>query len=112
MIVLDNISEVGVDSSSKGNQRKFYKWVWIKLDSQNCYEGLVEDFVSKFCACIFDFPHVQYESSKFEYNDNEYNGASLGTCITDRTSYLSASEVYLNNGVLHKIFSLMKNQLH
>lgn len=75
MIVLDNITEVQVDSSSKGNQRKFYSnGVWIKLDSQNCYEGLAENFVSKFCECIYDFPYVQYESSKFEYNDNEYTG--------------------------------------
>lgn len=75
MIVLDDTTSVIVDSSSKGNQRKFYSnGVWIKLDSENCSEGLAEEFVSQFCSFIYDFPYVQYESSKFEYNDNEYNG--------------------------------------
>lgn len=75
MIVLDDLTKVSVNSSSKGNQKKFYKnGFWVKLDNDKCSEGLAEDFVSKFCACVYDFPYVQYESSKFEYRDEVYNG--------------------------------------
>lgn len=75
MFSLDTATQVTINSSSKGNQRKFFHdGYWVKLDNQNCYEGLAENFVSKFCDCIVDFPHVSYESSKFEYMDEEYVG--------------------------------------
>lgn len=75
MLILDETTKVVIDSSSKGNQRKFYNnGIWIKLDNDKCSEGLAEDFVSKLCACIYDFPYVQYESSQFEYRDEIYNG--------------------------------------
>lgn len=75
MLILDETTKVVIDSSSKGNQRKFYNnGIWIKLDNDKCSEGLAEDFVSKLCACIYDFPYVQYESSQFEYRDEVYNG--------------------------------------
>lgn len=75
MLILDEATKVVIDSSSKGNQRKFYNnGIWIKLDNDKCSEGLAEDFVSKLCAYIYDFPHVQYESSQFEYRDEVYNG--------------------------------------
>lgn len=75
MLILDETTKVVIDSSSNGNQRKFYNnGIWIKLDNDKCSEGLAEDFVSKLCACIYDFPYVQYESSQFEYRDEVYNG--------------------------------------
>lgn len=75
MFNLDGVTQVVVDSSSKGNQRKFYhNGYWIKLDNQGCSEGLAEDFVSKLCASIYDFPFVAYESSQFEYMDDVYTG--------------------------------------
>lgn len=68
MLCLDNLTKVTTDSSSKGNQCKFYyNGYWIKLDNPECHEGLAEDFVSKFCATILDFPYVQYESAQYEY---------------------------------------------
>lgn len=75
MLNLDSVAVVTTDSSSKGNQRKFYyNGYWIKLDSQNCSEGLAEDFVSKFCQCIVNFPFVLYSSSQYEYLDSVYTG--------------------------------------
>lgn len=75
MLILDETTKVVIDSSSKGNQRKFYNnGIWIKLNNDKCSEGLAEDFVSKLCACIYDFHYVQYESSQFEYRDEVYNG--------------------------------------
>ena len=75
MLILYETTKVVIDSSSKGNQRKFYNnGIWIKLDNDKCSEGLAEDFVSKLCACIYDFPYVQYGSSQFEYRDEVYNG--------------------------------------
>lgn len=75
MLELNDCTKVIINSSSKGNQKKFYNnGVWIKLDNENCYEGLAEEFVSKFCECIYDFPYVQYECDKFLYRDDIYNG--------------------------------------
>lgn len=46
MLILDETTKVVIDSSSKGNQRKFYNnGIWIKLNNDKCSEGLAEDFV-------------------------------------------------------------------
>lgn len=75
MLILDESTKVLINSSSKGNQKKFYNnGIWIKLDNEKCSEGLAEEFVSRVCNCIYDFPYVWYESSKFEYRDEVYNG--------------------------------------
>lgn len=53
--------------TSKGNQQKFYKdGCWVKIDSKNCYEGLAEEFVSRFEGTILDFDFVDYESGIFD----------------------------------------------
>lgn len=70
MICVDSFSRVINESSSKGNQHKFYKdGVWVKIDSRYCSEGLAEEFVSLFEDCIYDFPHVEYKSDKVVYNN-------------------------------------------
>lgn len=75
MLNLDNMTRVTVDSSSKGNQTKFWhSGYWIKLDSSWGSEGLAEDFVSKFCASIQCFPFVSYKSELFEYEGEERIG--------------------------------------
>ena len=49
MFDLSSVIPVQNESSSKGNQLKFYhQGYWIKLDNDRCYEGLAEEFVSKF----------------------------------------------------------------
>ena len=56
MINIDEFSTTISESSSKGNQRKFYhNDYWIKLDNDRCNEGLAEEFVSKFENLILDF---------------------------------------------------------
>lgn len=75
MLVVDGFDTVLSESSSRGNQHKFYRdGYWVKLDNQNCSEGLAEDFVSNFESCIYDFPYVVYKSEQIEYNDIIYNG--------------------------------------
>lgn len=75
MLVLDDRTKVVVNSSSKGNQVKFYNnGMWIKLDNLRCSEGLAEDFVSKFCSCIYDFPYVKYQSDTFLYDEDIFTG--------------------------------------
>lgn len=75
VVSVDSFQEVLNESSSKGNQHKFYKdGLWVKIDNQFCYEGLAEEFVSLFEECIYDFPFVRYRSEMVEYNDNPYLG--------------------------------------
>lgn len=75
MICVDSFKQVLNESSSKGNQSKFYhEGYWIKLDNDRCYEGLAEDFVSGIESFIVNFPYVQYKSDKISYNDEIYNG--------------------------------------
>lgn len=75
MFDLSSAIPVQNESSSKGNQLKFYyQGYWIKLDNDRCYEGLAEEFVSKFEDLIIDFPHVEYKTDLFNYNDEIYKG--------------------------------------
>lgn len=96
MLVLDDYRKILSDSSSKGNQRKFYvNGNWIKLDNEYCYEGLAEHFVSCFCYCIEDFPHVQYISDRFEYRGNIYNGCySANMFKDDYSSFISFRSLF------------------
>lgn len=75
MVVLDDYEVVKSQSSSRGNQQKFYKdGTWIKLDHSRCHEGLAEDFVLRFCACIKGMSYVPYKSEMFMYHDEMYVG--------------------------------------
>lgn len=106
MIYADGFQEVISESSSKGNQLKFYKdGYWIKIDNQSCYEGLAEDFVSKFESCIYDFPFVEYKSDKIIYNDNEYNGC-LSYNMYNRldTTFISFRQLLRKTGTSQNIF--------
>lgn len=101
MIVLDNINHVRVNSSSKGNQKKFYNnGYWIKLDNENCYEGLAEDFVSKFESLIVDFNFVDYKSDLFEYRDNVYNGCISYNMFNINISFISLRNLFSIGGLL------------
>lgn len=75
MINVDSFKQVLNESSSKGNQLKFYQdGYWVKIDNDRCYEGLAEDFISFIEGFIYDFPYVKYKSEKIIYNDDFYNG--------------------------------------
>lgn len=106
MINVDTSKVVMSESSSKGNQRKFYKdGYWIKLDHERCCEGLAEDFVSKFESCIYDFPYVEYKSDRILYNDEEYNGCySYNMYGRLDTSFLSFRALLRSMGVPSSIF--------
>ena len=75
MISIDDFHTVKSESSSKGNQHKFYSnGYWVKLDNYRCSEGLAEEFVSKFESLIIDFPYVEYKTDLFSLNGDEYKG--------------------------------------
>ena len=117
MIVLDNISQVRINSSSKGNQKKFYNnGYWIKLDNENCYEGLAEDFVSKFESLIVDFNFVDYKSDLFEYRDNGYNGCISYNMFNINISFISLRNLFRKYNIPMNIFikedSVEKNMLN
>lgn len=81
MITIDSFDVVKSETSSKGNQHKFYKdGYWIKLDSNKNSEGLAEEFASVFASCIQGFNYVKYKSIQVEYNSNIYNA-----CISHNT---------------------------
>ena len=106
MIDLTTYEVIKSESSSKGNQLKFYNnGYWIKLDSHNCYEGLAEDFVSKFLQCIYDFNFVTYTSDKFVYNDEIYTGCYSYNMYNDLgINFVSLRHLFRGNGVPLNIF--------
>lgn len=61
MLSVETTDVIVSESSSRGNQTKFYRdGCWVKLD--NHIEGMAEEFSSFLADCILDFPHVQYRS--------------------------------------------------
>lgn len=106
MINIDFMQTVKSESSSKGNQLKFYhNGVWVKLDNPNCYEGLAEDFVSKFEQCIVDFPYVEYKSDEFEYKDEVYKGCYSFNMYGDKSiSFVSLRHLFRANNIPLNIF--------
>ena len=75
MIDVSNYISVISESSSKGNQCKFYNnGYWYKLDNNRCSEGLAEEFVSLVCKCIENFNCVDYKTELFNYNGEVYTG--------------------------------------
>ena len=106
MLDVDGFKEVISESSSKGKQLKFYKdGYWVKIDNSNCYEGLAEDFVSKFESCIYEFPFVDYKSDIILYNDEENNGC-LSYNMYNRlyTTFISFKKLLRQNGIPQNIF--------
>lgn len=57
-------------SSSKGNQPKFYKdGYWCKIDNYGNHEGLAEELVSEFLKCVVNVTFVEYKSALLTYKD-------------------------------------------
>lgn len=106
MICLDNATKVTINSSSKGNQRKFfYNDYWIKLDNPGCCEGLAESFASRFCACIMDFPYVPYGTNTYEYMDEVYVGCdSLNMYGRNDVVFISFRSLLRQWGIQADIF--------
>lgn len=106
MVSVDCLQTVQSESSSKGNQLKFYNnGIWIKLDNHNCFEGLAEEFVSMFEQCIIDFPSVQYKSERFEYRDNIYTGCYSYSMYDDSSiSFISLRKLFRANNISLNIF--------
>lgn len=107
MINLDGFKTIISESSSKGNQRKFYQnGYWIKLDNDRCNEGLAEEFVSKFENLILDFPHVEYKSDIFNYNDEIYKGCYSYNMYNDKdVVFYSLRHVLKLNNIPLSIFT-------
>lgn len=106
MISVDSFQEVLNESSSKGNQHKFYKdGIWVKVDNQFCFEGLAEEFVSLFEECIYDFPFVKYKSEVIEYNDNPYLGCySYNMYNNLDVAFISCRRLFRQNNIPLNIF--------
>lgn len=99
MIHLDDSFRIEMASSSRGDQRKFYKdGYWVKLDNEGYFEGLAEEFVSYFCTCIEGFSSVEYRTSMFEYNERQFRGCVSKTMFGDKnicfTSIKSLAKSY------------------
>ena len=104
MLSLDDKKVVKTGSSSKGNQLKFYdNDYWIKLDNQ--YEGLAEDFISKFEQCIIGFNSVDYYTSQFIYNDEIRLGCYSYNMYEDvSVNFISLRNLFRKNNVPLNIF--------
>lgn len=107
MIYVDSFKQVLNEGTSKGNQQKFYKdGFWVKIDNRYCYEGLAEEFVSLFEDCIYDFPHVQYESTIINYNGDMYNGCMSYNMFSDiNISFITCRNLFKQFGVSLDIFT-------
>lgn len=107
MINLDGFNTVISESSSKGNQRKFYQnGYWIKLDNDRCNEGLAEEFVSKFENLILDFPYVEYKTDLFSLNGDEYKGCYCYNMYDDKdVVFYSLRHVLKMNNIPLSIFT-------
>ena len=106
MIGVDSFVEVLNESSSKGNQHKFYKdGFWVKLDNHNQSEGLAEEFISLFEDCIYNFPHVEYKSDVIMYNDNTYTGCySYNMYCNPNISFISCRNLFTQYNIPLNIF--------
>lgn len=106
MINIDAYSVVMSESSSKGNQRKFYKdGYWVKLDNEKCNEGLAEEFVSRFESLIIDFPYVEYKTDKFILDDDVYVGCYSKNMYNNiNVSFLSLRRLFKSNNIPLNLF--------
>ena len=98
IIINDTFLSVKSESSSKGNQLKFYKdGCWFKLDNDRCHEGLAEEIASLFASCIIDFPYVPYQATGFSYNDESYLGCFSKNMYTPTTEFISLRRLFKQN---------------
>lgn len=106
MVVIDDFATVASECSSKGNQHKFYiNGYWVKLDNENCSEGLAEEFVSKFEGVLLDFPYVEYKTDLFSLNGCIYNGCYCLNMYNDiNVVFHSLRHILRSNGVPINIF--------
>lgn len=98
MIRVEDKYTIKTETSSRGNQKKFYKdGVWVKIDNERHSEGLAEEFVSLLEQCIYDFPHVDYKSTQIEYNDEIYNGCySYNMYNNPNITFISLRHLFRN----------------
>ncbi len=96
MINIDNTyKQIQNESSSKGNQIKFYKdGIWFKLDNDRCSEGLAEEIASLFADCIVNFPHVLYNTCEFSYKDDYYLGCYCENMLSATTEFISLRRLF------------------
>lgn len=106
MINIDTFKVVMSESSSKGNQRKFYKdGYWIKLDHERCYEGLAEEFTSKIESLIIDYPYVDYKSEVFSLDGESFIGCySYNMYKNVNISFISLRRLFRSNNIQLDIF--------
>lgn len=98
IIIDDTFQSIKSESSSKGNQTKFYKdGYWFKLDNDRCHEGLAEEIASLFASCIVDFPYVPYKITDFTYNDENYTGCYSSNMYTPVTEFISLRRLFKQN---------------
>jgi hypothetical protein len=110
MICVDSYRVIQSESSSKGNQIKFYSnGYWVKLDNDRCYEGLAEHFTSMFESCIEDFSYVPYYNDTIVYKDEEYLGCySYNMYNNLNISFISLRRLFRQNNIPLNIF--IKNE--
>ena len=106
MIKIDDFSIVTSECSSKGNQHKFYNnGYWVKLDNERCFEGLAEEFVSRFESLILDFPYVEYKTDLFSLNGDEYKGCYCYSMYNDvNVVFYSLRHIFRSNNIPLNIF--------
>ena len=105
MINFDNLQQIQSESSSKGNQLKFYNnSLWYKLDSPYCYQGLAEEFISYIESCIMNFSYVQYQAIKGYCKDEEVRGCYCQNMYSSTTQFISFRNILRNKGISSNIF--------
>lgn len=106
MIDIDTFDVVMSESSSKGNQRKFYKdGYWGKIDNADNFEGLAEEFTSSLESLILNFPYVSYKSELFSLNGKVYKGCySYNMYKNVNVSFISLRRLFRSNNIKLNIF--------
>lgn len=96
-------------SSSKGNQPKFYRdGYWCKIDNYGNHEGLAEEIVSEFLKCVVNVNFVEYKSALLTYKDINSIETTMG-CISRnmygdmRYSFVSLRSLCRKEGVKQNI---------
>lgn len=97
---------VGIGSSSKGNQTKFYNnGVWVKIDTHG-YEGLAEEFSSLVESCIEGVAFVPYYTDLIEVaGSRTYRGCYSYSMFDEcRFSFQTLRSILRGGGIPLSIF--------